>query len=57
MPAKPNLKLSRVDLDDPDNNIEEAYEASTKIYAEYGVFTSAASVIATWAIIQASFPS
>ena len=54
MPAKPNLKLSRVDLDDPDNNIEEAYEASTKIYAEYGVFTSAASVIATWAIIYAA---
>jgi hypothetical protein len=36
-------------------NIQKAAEESTQIYSKYGVFTTAASVIATWAVIQATF--
>jgi len=44
-------------IPNPSGNIDKAREQSTQIYSKYGVFTSAASVIATWAVIQASFPS
>ena len=42
-------------IPNPSNNIEEAKQEAGKIYAAYGAFTTAASVIATWAVIQASF--
>ncbi|MFZ3218154.1 MAG: hypothetical protein WA192_19015 [Candidatus Acidiferrales bacterium] len=41
-------------IPNPDNNIQRAEQASTQIYSQYGVFTTAASAIATWAVIQAS---
>jgi len=44
-------------IPNPENNIQKALEESTEIYTKYGVFTTAASVIATWAVIQASFPA
>jgi hypothetical protein len=44
-------------IPNPTGNIQTALEESTEIYSKYGVFTTAASVIATWAVIQASFPS
>jgi hypothetical protein len=59
----PNLKWHAIrnasdpQIPNPENNIEKAAEESTQIYSKYGVFTTAASVIATWAVIQASFPS
>jgi hypothetical protein len=37
--------------------MQQALQESTLIYSKYGVFTTAASVIATWAVVQASFPS
>ncbi len=36
-------------------NIAEAKREAGEIYAKYGAFTTAASVIATWAIIDAAF--
>jgi nucleoside phosphorylase len=36
-------------------NIEAAKQQAGEIYAKYGAFTTAASVIATWAIIDAAF--
>jgi hypothetical protein len=36
----------------PDNNMEEAKKLSGKIYSQYGALTTAASVIATWAVID-----
>jgi len=42
-------------IPNPENNIEQAKQESGRIYSKYGVFTTAASVIATWAVIQASF--
>jgi nucleoside phosphorylase len=59
----PNVKWHAIrnasdpQIPNPDGNIQKAAEESTQIYSEYGVFTTAASVIATWAVIQASFPS
>jgi hypothetical protein len=44
-------------IPNPENNIEKAAADSTEIYSKDGVFTTAASVIATWAVIQASFQS
>ena len=38
----------------PSNNIEAAKQAAGEIYVKYGAFTTAASVIATWAIIDAA---
>jgi nucleoside phosphorylase len=40
-------------IPNPDNNIKTAGALSSKIYMDYGVFTTAASVIATWAVIDA----
>jgi hypothetical protein len=40
-------------IPNPTNNIKTAGDLSDKIYSDYGVFTSAASVIASWAIIDA----
>ena len=36
------------------NNIKQAAETAAQIYAKYGGLTTAASVLATWAIIQAA---
>jgi hypothetical protein len=44
-------------IPDPEDNIGKARDLSTQIYSKYGVFTTPASVIATWAVIQASFSS
>jgi nucleoside phosphorylase len=41
-------------MPNPDHKIKEAREQSGLIYAKYGGLTTAASLIATWAIIQAS---
>ena len=38
-----------------DNKIEEAKQAAGQIYTEYGAFTTAASAIATWAVVDATF--
>lgn len=38
-------------IPNPGNNIKEAGNQSAKIYAKYGALTTAASVIATWAVI------
>jgi len=40
-------------IPNPDHNIEEANKQAAVIYAKYGGLTTAASLIATWAIIQA----
>jgi nucleoside phosphorylase len=40
-------------IPNPDNNINEAGSQSGKIYTKYGALTTAASVIATWAVITA----
>jgi Phosphorylase superfamily len=40
-------------IPNPDHNIEEANKQAGLIYAKYGGLTTAASLIATWAIIQA----
>ena len=44
-------------IPNPDGNMQQALQESTLIYSKYGVFTTAASVIATWAVVRASFPS
>jgi hypothetical protein len=38
-------------IPNPDNNIHEAENESGQIYAKYGALTTAASVIASWAVI------
>ncbi|HLX69213.1 MAG TPA: hypothetical protein VKV04_06260 [Verrucomicrobiae bacterium] len=40
-------------MPNPNNNIEEAKQAAGVIYSKYGAFTTAASVIASWAVIDA----
>lgn len=42
-------------MPNPDDNIKTAKEAAGKIYSKYGAFTTAASVIASWAVIHAEF--
>jgi nucleoside phosphorylase len=42
-------------IPNPSGNIEQAKQDAGQIYSKYGAFTTAASVIATWAVIQASF--
>jgi nucleoside phosphorylase len=42
---------------DPSGDIEEAKQQAGRIYSEWGAFTTAASAIATWAIIDARFNS
>lgn len=39
-------------IPNPNNNIEDAKKQSAQIYAKYGALTTAASVIATWAVID-----
>jgi nucleoside phosphorylase len=41
-------------IPNPNNNIEEASKQSALIYAKYGGLTTAASLIATWAVIEAN---
>jgi nucleoside phosphorylase len=41
-------------IPNPENNIELADQQAAQIYAKYGGLTTAASVIATWAVIRAS---
>jgi len=40
-------------IPNPDKDISEASKQAAVIYARYGGLTTAASLIATWAIIQA----
>jgi hypothetical protein len=40
-------------IPNPGDDIRAAEQQAGKIYAEWGAFTTAASVIATWAIIDA----
>jgi nucleoside phosphorylase len=40
-------------IPNPNNNIEEASKQSALIYAKYGGLTTASSLVATWAIIEA----
>jgi nucleoside phosphorylase len=42
-------------IPNPGHNIEAAKQKAGEIYAEYGAFTTAASAIATWAVIDATF--
>ena len=42
-------------MPDPNGDIQAAEQAAGKIYTEWGPFTTAASTIATWAIIDARF--
>jgi len=42
-------------IPNPTKNIEAAEKTAGEIYTKYGAFTTAASVIATWAIIDATF--
>ncbi|HUH78688.1 MAG TPA: hypothetical protein VLY83_02195 [Methanoregula sp.] len=42
-------------IPNPDNNIREAGKVSGEIYAKYGALTTAASVIASWAVIASAF--
>lgn len=41
-------------IPNPSGNIEQAKQEAGQIYSKYGAFTTAASVIATWAVVQAS---
>jgi len=55
----PNLKwfairnASDPQMPNPNHDIEAASKAAAKIYSKYGAFTTAASVIASWAVIDA----
>jgi hypothetical protein len=40
-------------IPNPSNNIEQADQQAAQIYAKYGGLTTAASVVATWAVIHA----
>jgi hypothetical protein len=40
-------------IPNPDGDIKKANQKAGQIYAEWGPFTTAASAIATWAIIDA----
>ena len=42
-------------IPNPTGNIDDAKQQAGQIYAEYGAFTTAASVIASWAIIDKTF--
>ena len=41
-------------ISNPSNDIDAAKQQAGEIYAKYGAFTTAASVIATWAVIDAA---
>lgn len=55
--AFPNIEFYAIrnasdpQIPNPDNNMQEAGSQSGRIYAKYGALTTAASVIATWAVI------
>jgi Phosphorylase superfamily len=59
MQAHPKVKwfairnASDPQMPDPNNDIKAADQAAGEIYTKYGAFTTAASVIATWAVINA----
>jgi hypothetical protein len=61
MRAAPDIKwyairnASDPQIPNPDNDISAANKQAGEIYAEYGAFTTAASAIATWAVIDKSF--
>jgi nucleoside phosphorylase len=42
-------------IPNPSDNIETANKDAGEIYKKYGAFTTAASVIATWAVVDSSF--
>jgi nucleoside phosphorylase len=42
-------------IPNPDGDIKKANQSAGQIYAEWGPFTTAASAIATWAIVDARF--
>jgi C1A family cysteine protease/nucleoside phosphorylase len=42
-------------IPNPTNNIQTALQDAGEIYTKYGAFTTAASAIATWAVIDAEF--
>jgi nucleoside phosphorylase len=44
-------------IPNPTNDLEAAKQTAGQIYAEYGAFTTAASVIASWAVVDATFNS
>ena len=43
------------EIPNPTNDMQAAEQVSGKIYSKYGAFTTAASAIASWAVIHASF--
>jgi nucleoside phosphorylase len=57
--AQKNLKwfairnVSNAQTPDPNHNINAASQVASETYAQYGAFTTAASVIACWAVINA----
>ena len=59
MQTQSNLKwfairnASDPQMPNPNHDIEAANKAAAEIYAKYGAFTTAASVIASWAVIDA----
>ena len=61
MQSVPNIRwyairnASDPQIPNPDGNINEANQEAGKIYAEYGAITTAASAIATWAVIDRTF--
>ncbi len=42
-------------IPNPNHNVEEASKQASEIYSQYGALTTAASVIATWAVIDGIF--
>lgn len=46
--------ISDPQIPNPDHNIEQASKEAARIYARYGGLTTAASLIATWAVIHAA---
>lgn len=44
--------VSDPQMANPNHDLAAAEQAAGKIYAEYGAFTTASSVIATWAVIH-----
>ena len=43
-------------ISNPDNNITQAGNEASQIYAKYGALTTAASVIASWAVVASLYP-
>jgi hypothetical protein len=61
MQSHPNIKwfairnASDPQMPNPNNDIQAGGDAAAEIYSKYGAFTSAASVIATWEVLNAIF--